>query len=92
MGIVWIVAIAVVALLAGNPATWHEDPEIGAVQTIYQGGVPHTDRQGRRMYGFDPDRSFFPIGIYHGVAGEFRGRRYDLAEARDAGFNTAHMW
>lgn len=92
MGIVWIVAIAVAALIAGNPATWYEDPEIGAVQSVYRDGVPHTDRQGRPLNDFDPDRSFFPIGIYHGVAGEFRGRRYDLGVAREAGFNAVHMW
>ncbi len=92
MGIVWIVAIAVVAVLAGNPATWHESPEIDAVQAVYQDGVPHTDRQGHRLTTYDPERSFFPIGIYHGVAGQFRGRTYDMNLMGAAGFNTVHTW
>lgn len=92
MGVLWIVAAAVVVLFAGNPATWYEGPRLDAVQTVYQDGVPHTDRQGRDLTAYDPQRSFFPIGIYHAVDGEFRGRRFDLSVARDAGFNAVHTW
>jgi hypothetical protein len=36
-----------------------------AVQTFYQGGVPHTDGTGRVTTDYDPDTSFFPIGAYY---------------------------
>ena len=35
-----------------------------AVQTVYQGGVPHTDSAGNPRLTYDPTASFFPIGIY----------------------------
>ena len=45
---------------------WLRLPEPATVQTIYRSGVPHTDRQGRVMMEYDPQRSFLPIGIYSG--------------------------
>lgn len=62
------------------------------VQGMYRAGVPHTDREGRRMMAFEAGRSFLPIGIYHGLQGDHFGRRYDLADLAAAGFNTAHLW
>ena len=55
-----------------------------AVQTVYRGGVPHTDRQGAVRTGYDT-ASFFPRCIYHAVAGSFRA-------IREAGFNCVHTW
>ena len=60
----------------------------GAPQTIYRQGVPHTDAQGRPRNGFDPDTSFFPVGIYHGLTGTFGGIEYGFAPLAAAGFNT----
>jgi len=61
-------------------------------QEMYRSGVPHTDREGRRLMAFDATRSFLPIGIYHGLQGDHFGQRYDLADLAAAGFNTAHLW
>ena len=47
--------------------TWGPVP--GAVQTIYQGGVPHTDRHGAPLTDYDPARSFLPTVLYMALAG-----------------------
>ena len=66
---------------------WRQPPPQTAVQTVYRNGVPHTDRQGRVMTEYDPDRSFLPIGIY-GV-----GLDSDFASLKAAHFNTiTHIW
>jgi len=36
-----------------------------AVQTIYQNGTPHTDKDGNTRSTYDQNKSFFPIGIYY---------------------------
>lgn len=36
----------------------------GSIQTIYQNGVPHTDKNGQIMTEFDEQDSFFPIWMY----------------------------
>lgn len=48
----------------GTIPEWRKEPPETAVQTVYRGGVPHTDRQGRLRMKYDPEKSFFPIGIY----------------------------
>ena len=35
-----------------------------AVQTIYQDGVPHTDRNGNRLTVFDAAKSYLPLVLY----------------------------
>lgn len=64
-----------------------------AIQTIYTDAVPHTDRQGRPLSHFDPERSFFPIGIW---GAQRPGMQWD-SEAdwqvlMDGGFNTVWPW
>src|SRR5215207_2319311 len=78
------------AVQTARAADWVEHP--AAVQAIYQSHVPHTDRTGRPLKTFDADRSFFPLALYHALHGEVRGRRYDLADYRKAGFNAVHFW
>src|SRR5688572_10565955 len=46
-------------------AEWVEHP--GAIQTVYQAHVPHTDRNGRRLESFNKDKSFFPLALYHAL-------------------------
>lgn len=79
-------------LLHAPPCTaaWVEHP--GAIQAIYQDGVPHTDRQGAPLDHFDPEHSFLPIGLYHAVNGDLHGRTYRFQDFADAGFNTLHLW
>ena len=88
----WTRLIATFPLLLASlaRAEWVEHP--AAIQTVYQSNVPHTDRTGRRLEAYDPDRSFFPLALYHALHGEHRGRRYDLADYRKAGFNAVHFW
>jgi hypothetical protein len=86
-----------IALLTGlAPAGCASVPRLelpdSPAQGMYRSGVPHTDREGRRLMGFDAGRSFLPIGIYHGLQGDHFGRHYDLADLAAAGFNTAHLW
>jgi len=63
------------------------------IQTIYTDHVPHTDRQGHLLNHYDPERSFFPIGIW---GAQLPGKQWD-SEAdwqflKDAGFNTVWPW
>lgn len=55
-----------------------------AVQRAYQGGVPHTDREGAVRYRYD-STSFFPRCLYHAMAGTFQA-------IKAAGFNCVHTW
>jgi hypothetical protein len=92
MSIAWIAILAVAALVGLNPATWYDDPELGAIQTVHQAGAPHTDRRGQPMTRYDKARSFLPIGVYHGLTGTHHGRKYDFSTLKQAGFNTVHGW
>lgn len=64
----------------------------GAVQKIYQAGVPHTDRTGQLRFSYAKDASFFPIVLYHSLTGNHKEHRYSFKTAADAGFNTIHPW
>jgi len=55
-----------------------------AVQRQYQGGVPHTDRQGGIRFRYD-SASFFPRCLYHAMSGTFKA-------IKTAGFNCVHTW
>ena len=48
----------------GHLPTWRTGPPNSSNVTLYRGGVPHTDRQGRKRLAYDEVRSFWPIGIY----------------------------
>ncbi len=63
-----------------------------AVQLPYPEHVPHTDRQGRLLTAFEPEASFFPIGLYHALTGTFGGVAYSFETAADAGHNTVVAW
>ena len=67
-------------------------PDIPSVQQFYGEGVPHTDRRGRMRFDFDAKQSFLPLAIYHALAGEHYGKRYQLGVLSAAGFNTVHLW
>ncbi len=82
--------LAALALAGCAGEAWHATPY--AVQTVYQAGVPHTDRHGRVRRAYDPATSFLPIGLYHALAGRHFGRDYDLAAVRDAGFDAIYPW
>jgi hypothetical protein len=88
------ISILVVPLLAGGCAALHSDyrDSPGAVQQVYQGGVPHTDARGRLRLEFDERHSFLPLGLYHALSGSYFGQSYDLATVRAASFNTIHSW
>ena len=66
--------------------------DFNAVQVIYRHGVPHTDPQGRPMMQYDPERSFFQVGVWGNPYGTIYGYDYDLQVLRDAGFNTMWPW
>lgn len=89
----------IVSILATTLCMTATSDEIAApvptatLQSIYTGGVPHTDRQGKVLTQFDPDRSFFPIAIW---GAQMPGTQWD-SEAdwkvlTDAGFNTVWPW
>jgi len=63
-----------------------------AVQTVYRGGVPHTDKNGGRLMTYDAERSFFQIGVWGNPYGKIYGYEYDLKVLTDAGFNTMWPW
>jgi len=94
-----IVSLGFVALLLSgcsgpgatlDDASWQMSRD--TIQAPYRGGVPHTDAQGRPRVAFDPDHSFLPIGIYHGLSGRYGGIDYSFAPLAAAGFNTVVAW
>jgi len=90
--VIFAAAVVWLSLLpsTGNGQDWEPTP--GAVQYVYQRGVPHTDAQGRLLMSYDPQRSFLPRGIYHALIGTFYGRTYSLAPFKPAGFNFVHVF
>ena len=91
---VWTLTLAGAALLFlaptdGQGAGFENLP--GAVQHVYEGGVPQTDAQGRLLTGYDPAKSFLPIGLYHAITGTFKGYTYSLAPAQALGCNFVHL-
>lgn len=66
--------------------------ELKSVQTIYQKGVPHIDKNGRLLMKYDPEESFFQIGIWGNPYGKVYGHEYDLQVLTDAGINTMWPW
>ena len=66
--------------------------DFNAVQVVYRGGVPHTDRQGRLLTAYDPERSFLQIGVWGNPYGDIYGYTYDLTVLTDAGINTMWPW
>lgn len=93
-----LTAVALLLLLTG--AALAQDLEtllrqmqdLNAVQVIYRGGVPHTDKNGNVLTQYDPERSFFQIGVWGNPYGEIYGTNYDLKTLTDAGFNTMWPW
>lgn len=81
----WTLAL-LLFLPAVASAGWKEHS--AAVQTVYQDHVPHTDPAGRPMAKFDPDRSFFPLVLYHALQGKHDGIQYELKDDAAAGFNA----
>jgi len=66
--------------------------DFNAVQSVYRHGVPHTDKNGNLLTTYDPNRSFFQIGIWGNPYGEIYGVNYDLKALTDAGINTIWPW
>lgn len=64
----------------------------GAVQTIYQQAVPHTDRMGRLRFSYRNCTSFFPVALYHSLTGRHKGHTFQLKTVAEAGFNSIHPW
>jgi hypothetical protein len=62
-----------------------------AVQTWYVDGAPHTDAQGNRRMKYDPEKSFFPIGMW-GVPFHDPAASYDWQELVNLGCNTVWPW
>lgn len=60
--------------------------------TIYQKGVPHTNRMGQYQEKFDSKTSFFPKCIYHALTGKHFDKTYQLLPIKQAGFNCVHTW
>lgn len=87
------ILIVIAALL---PAVWFETAgwrlSESASQSVYRSGVPHTDREGNRLTGYETGQSFFPIGLYHALTGVHHGQLHALTETAAAGFNTVHFW
>ncbi len=77
-------SLALTVLVVNVRASRAETRSVNAAQTMYRGGVPHTDRNGSIRYGFD-SVSFLPRCIYHAIPGSFQG-------IRAAGFNCAHTY
>jgi FG-GAP repeat len=56
-------------------------------QTVYQSGVPNTDKNGKPRTSWQAD-SFFPLCLYFGLANETQGGvNYSFSQLQNAGFN-----
>lgn len=92
------VAVALVSIIASWCHAQDADQllkamqDYNAVQVIYRNGAPHTDKNGNLLTKYDPQRSFFQIGIWGNPYGEIYGVNYDLKTLTDAGFNTMWPW
>jgi len=90
--LVWLLGLT--TCLAASPSSEELQKELdrqrnfNAVQTVYRGGVPHTDARGRLMIEYDSERSFFPIAIWGPPAVSAETG----AIIKDAGFNTIWPW
>ena len=62
-----------------------------AVQSIYQNGVPHTDRRGNLRSTYSPSTSFIPLAVYSAYEGNVGGAIWTFAKFAGAGFNTVHL-
>lgn len=89
---IWL-PLCLTMMVAGPATTDIPTSNNEAVQTIYQQGVPHTDRRGVPMTDFDPARSFFPIGIW---GAQLPGNQWDSVSdwtvLEAAGFNCVWPW
>ena len=92
---VWI-ALALGAALPGfaqdADALLKAMNDFNSVQVVYRAGTPHTDRNGNLLTDYDPQRSFFQIGIWGNPWGDIYGVNYDLKVLTDAGINTMWPW
>jgi hypothetical protein len=86
-----VIALHLILPLVGSgalhisPASAPEEVyRIGAAQTVYREGAPHTDRHGSVRHGYD-SASFFPRCLYHAMKGS-------LQRIKDAGFNCVHTY
>ena len=66
--------------------------DFNSVQVVYRGGVPHTDKNGNLLTKYDPQKSFFQIGVWGNPTSAVYGVNYDLKVLTDAGFNTMWPW
>ncbi|BBO33616.1 hypothetical protein [Lacipirellula parvula] len=83
-------AIAIFGMIAAQaPAQIPYQVSRSPVQTVHRSIVPHTDKNGRALTEYDPQRSFFPIGMW-GVALGYDNSNWN--ELKQAGFNTAWPW
>ncbi len=85
-----VLVIAGMILSAGGPSPkecFEQAQKSEAVRRVYPGGVPHTDRTGNRRTSYDPEKSFFPIGMW-GVPVHTPGGEYDWNKLRDLHINT----
>lgn len=81
-----VLGVFALALPEALPA----DPD--PIQTVYRAGVPHTDKNGNPLIRYDPEKSFFQIGVWGNPYGMFFGVDYDLTPLAEAGFNTMWPW
>jgi hypothetical protein len=82
----------VLVLSENTDGFFHKTINTTAVQTIYRKGVPHTDRNGRKLMTYDSERSFFQIGIWGNPYGKIYDYEYDLKVLTDVGANTMWPW
>lgn len=91
--LLWAVVLLSTAALAQDvDALLKSMQDFNAVQVVYRQGVPHTDPQGNLLTQYDPERSFFQLGIWGNPYGTVYGHEYDLQVLTDAGFNTIWPW
>ena len=87
------IAVTLTAFADEADQALNQQRNFNAMQTVYRDGVPHTDRQGRILKQYDPERSFFQIGIWGApLPGKYYESVSDWNLLKQAGINTVWPW
>ena len=82
-------ALAVAATADEVQQALDSQRNLNAIQSIYRAGVPHTDKTGRLMLKYDPQKSFFQVGSW-GVPLPGQGLRVSIRLERIEGCRLQH--
>jgi len=85
--------VIVLCLFWAGTASQAQTVSRNAVQTIFQQGVPHTNKNGKVLTAYDSQKSFLQIAMWgappDGIDFDYD---YEWQSLKSAGFNTVWSW